>query len=48
MWMTADFVVEESLRAFNSGELFVIPGWRYRLLVVLTPSRALGCAAFRF
>jgi uncharacterized protein len=34
MWMTADFVVEESLRAFDRGELFVIPGWRYRLLVV--------------
>ena len=33
MWMTADFVVEESLRAFDRGELFVIPGWRYRLLV---------------
>jgi uncharacterized protein len=34
MWMTADFVVEESLRGFDRGELFVIPGWRYRLLVV--------------
>jgi uncharacterized protein len=41
MWMTADFVVEESLRGFDRGELFVIPGWRYRLLVVflkMTPS----------
>jgi len=34
MWMTADFVVEESLRGFDRGALFVIPGWRYRLLVV--------------
>ena len=33
MWMTADFVVEESLRGFDRGALFVIPGWRYRLLV---------------
>jgi len=34
LWMTADFVVEESLRGFDQGKLFVIPGWRYRLLVV--------------
>ena len=34
LWMTADFVVEESLRGFDRGELFVIPGWRYRLLVL--------------
>lgn len=41
LWMTADFVVEESLRGFDRGELFVIPGWRYRLLVAfmkMTPS----------
>ena len=31
--MTADFVVEESLRGFDDGKLFVIPGWRYKLLV---------------
>ena len=34
LWMTAEFVVEESLRGFDRGELFVIPSWRYRLLVV--------------
>jgi short-subunit dehydrogenase len=34
LWMPADFVVEESLRGFDRGDLFVIPGWRYRLLVV--------------
>jgi len=34
LWMTADFVVEQSLRGFDRGRLFVIPGWRYRLLVV--------------
>lgn len=33
MWMTSDFVVEESLRGFDRGKLFVIPGWRYQLLV---------------
>ena len=32
-WMTADFVVEESLRGFGRGELFVVPAWRYKLLV---------------
>ena len=34
LWMTADFVVSESLRGFDDGELFVIPGWRYKLLVM--------------
>jgi len=32
-WMGADFVVEESLRGFDRAELFVVPGWRYKLLV---------------
>ncbi len=35
LWMTADFVVEESLRGFDRRELFVVPGWRYKLLVTL-------------
>ena len=34
MWLAADFVVEECLRGFDRGALFVIPGWRYKLLVV--------------
>ena len=34
LWMTADFVVSESLRGFDNGKLFVIPGWRYKLLVM--------------
>jgi short-subunit dehydrogenase len=33
LWMTADEVVEESLRELESGKLFVVPGWRYRALV---------------
>jgi short-subunit dehydrogenase len=33
MWMTANAVVDESLGAFDRNQLFVIPGWRYRLLV---------------
>ena len=35
LWMTADFVVEQSLLGFDRRELFVIPGWRYKLLVFL-------------
>jgi len=34
-WLSADFVVEESLRALQSRKLFVIPGWRYKLLVAV-------------
>jgi short-subunit dehydrogenase len=33
LWMTADFVVEESLRGWERGKLIVIPGWRYKLIV---------------
>jgi hypothetical protein len=33
MWMSADEVVATSLRALDRDQLFVIPGWRYRLLV---------------
>ncbi len=32
LWMSADFVVEESLAGLHKGKLFVIPGWRYRLI----------------
>jgi uncharacterized protein len=35
MWMSADEVVDASLRALERDRLFVIPGWRYRLLVFL-------------
>jgi hypothetical protein len=34
LWLTADFVVNESLRAFDEGKLIVIPGWRYKLAVM--------------
>ena len=33
LWMTAEEVVAESLRGLDGGRMFVIPGWRYRLLV---------------
>jgi short-subunit dehydrogenase len=34
-WMTAEYVVAESLKAFDRGAWLVVPGWRYRLLVAL-------------
>ena len=33
LWMSADFVVEQSLQGFDRGKLIVVPGWRYKLLV---------------
>jgi short-subunit dehydrogenase len=35
MWMTSDSVVEASLEGFAKRKLFVIPGWRYKLLVAV-------------
>lgn len=35
MWLTAEHVVNDSLAALARGDLYVIPGWRYRLLVAL-------------
>ena len=32
LWLTADFVVAESLRAFDRGKLIVVPGWRYKII----------------
>jgi short-subunit dehydrogenase len=32
-WLTADFVVEESLLGLEAGKLFVIPGLRYKITV---------------
>jgi short-subunit dehydrogenase len=34
-WMTAEQVVDASLEGLRRGRLFVIPGWRYRLLCAL-------------
>ena len=49
-WMPADDVVAASLRGLEKGTLFVIPGWRYRLLVAalrLLPRAALHFALTR-
>jgi uncharacterized protein len=32
LWMTAEQVVQESLEGLERGKLFVVPGWRYKLL----------------
>lgn len=32
LWMTADFVVADSLRGFDRGQVIVIPGWRYKII----------------
>lgn len=50
-WMPADFVVRESLRGLKQGKLYVIPGWRYRLIVMLlkvVPGRLILRAAARY
>lgn len=35
LWMSAEFVVAESLRGFDRGQVLVIPGWHYKTLVSL-------------
>jgi short-subunit dehydrogenase len=35
LWSTAEEVVDASLKALKKGTLFVVPGWRYRILVAL-------------
>ncbi len=35
LWMSAEYVVEQSLDGLRTGKLFVIPGWRYRLITAL-------------
>jgi short-subunit dehydrogenase len=35
LWLTADAVVDCSLKALPGRKLFVIPGWRYKLLLGL-------------
>jgi short-subunit dehydrogenase len=50
LWMPPDFVVEESLRGFDRRAVFVIPGWRYKLLVwimKLVPSGLMRSASIR-
>jgi hypothetical protein len=32
-WMSAEYVVRESLQGLDRGKLFVVPNWKYRWLV---------------
>lgn len=51
LWMPADFVIEESLKGFSERKLFVIPGWRYKLLVAglrATPDAVIRWASVYF
>jgi uncharacterized protein len=41
-WMTAEEVVEASLDGLRRGKLFVIPGWRYRLLTAVLSKLPIG------
>lgn len=38
LWLDAGFVVAESLRAFDRGQLIVVPGWRYKIIVAFLRS----------
>ena len=38
MWMRAEDVVAASLQGLDRGKLFVVPGWRYKLVVALVPA----------
>jgi short-subunit dehydrogenase len=33
LWLTAEFVAAASLRGFDRGQVIVVPGWRYKVIV---------------
>jgi short-subunit dehydrogenase len=35
LWLTAEKVVDDSLRGMVDRKLYVVPGWRYKLVVAL-------------
>ena len=41
-WLTAEEVVEASLQGMRRRKLFVIPGWRYRVLIALVSKLPAG------
>lgn len=45
LWLTADFVVEESLKGLERGQVVVIPDWRYRWIVRAMKAIPLATAA---
>jgi uncharacterized protein len=36
LWMDADYVVAESLRGMDGGDVFVIPNWKYKFAATLS------------
>jgi len=38
MWMRAEGVVAAALKGLDRRKLFVVPGWRYKLIVALVPA----------
>ena len=38
MWMRAQDVVAASLKGLDRGKLFVVPGWKYKMVVALVPA----------
>jgi short-subunit dehydrogenase len=35
LWLSAEEVVDASLRGLERDQLFVVPGWRYRLFLAV-------------
>ncbi len=42
LWMSADAVVEASLRGLERGKLFVVPGFTYKLVTAIMPKVPAG------
>jgi short-subunit dehydrogenase len=42
LWMTADEVVDASLAAMATRKLYVVPGWKYKLLVAIATRLPVG------
>jgi len=42
LWMSADDVVNASLKALRRGRVICIPGWKYRLIVALGRNHLIG------
>jgi uncharacterized protein len=38
LWLKAEGVVAASLQGLDRGTLFVVPGWRYKLIVLVVPA----------
>jgi short-subunit dehydrogenase len=38
LWLTPDYVVQESLRGWDKGRLIVIPSWRYKAMAAVMSS----------